>query len=390
MVEDASPRLIADDVSLAQLIDELRGVTRYALDTEFHRERTYFPQVALIQIATDERITLVDPLACDMLPFAELLGPDHLVVMHACRQDLEVLERCCGVAPVSVIDTQLAAGFLGYTTPSLATLVEAQLHQKLPKADRLTDWLKRPLRPTQLTYAASDVAHLLELHDQLRTELERRGRWEWVTDEMAELMAEPRGPRDPQEAWRRIKEVRHLKGLDLAVAQAVAAWREERAIELDLTPRHVLGDLGVVGIAVARPSTVEEMRSIRGVDGRGLRGNALTELLAVLDSHVDTAPRRARTAPLAEIPVQLRPALPLLAAWISQLARDLDIEAALLAARSDLEDLLRGDPDTRARRGWRAELVGEPVDRLLDGKVALAFERGTGLVMVPRAPAESP
>lgn len=384
MVEDASPRLISDDAGLAELIGELRHVTRYALDTEFHRERTYFPQVALIQIATDDRITLVDPLACDLTPFAEVLGPDHLVVMHACRQDLEVLERCCGIAPVSVVDTQLAAGFLGYTTPSLATLVEAELHQKLPKGDRLTDWLKRPLRPNQLTYAASDVAHLLELHDRLRAELERRGRWEWVADEMAELMAEPRGPRDPQEAWRRIKEVRHLKGLDLAVAQGVAAWREERAIELDLTPRHVLGDLGVVGIAVARPTTVEEMRSIRGVDGRGLRGNALNELLGVLESHSDSTPRRSRTAPLAEIPVQLRPALPLLAAWISQLARDLDIEAALLAARSDLEDLLRGDPDTRARRGWRAELVGRPIDRLLDGKVALAFERGTGLVMVSR------
>ena len=283
--------LIEDDDAFAALVDRLVGQELYAIDTEFHRERTYFPQVALVQIADAHGIALVDALAVDLHPFAKVLDGPGLAVMHAARQDMEVMERSCGTIPSRLIDTQLAAGFLGYTSPSLSTLLERELQVKAPKADRLTDWLRRPLGDAQLTYAAADVAHLLELHDILMQRVEAKGRTEWVEAACEELRTESRGPRDPDDAWRRIKEIRHLRDSSLAIAQAVAAWREQRAIDTDQTPRFVLSDLGVVGVAAAAPTTVEELRSLRGVDGRNLRGGMAEELLAVAAAWRVATPR---------------------------------------------------------------------------------------------------
>ena len=290
----ASFELIEDDDAFAALVDRLVGQERYAIDTEFHRERTYFPQVALVQIADEHGIALVDALAVDLHPFAKVLDGPGLAVMHAARQDMEVMERSCGTIPSRLIDTQLAAGFLGYTSPSLSTLLERELQVKAPKADRLTDWLRRPLGEAQLTYAAADVAHLLELHTILMGRVETKGRTDWVQAACEELRIEARGPRDPGEAWRRIKEIRHLRDSSLAIAQAVAAWREQRAIDTDQTPRFVLSDLGVVGVAAAAPTTVEELRSLRGVDGRNLRGGMAEELLTVVADSRGNTPLRAR------------------------------------------------------------------------------------------------
>ena len=376
--------LIEDDDAFAVLVDRLVGQERYAIDTEFHRERTYFPQVALVQIADEHGIALVDALSVDLHPFAKVLDGPGLAVMHAARQDMEVMERSCGTIPSRLVDTQLAAGFLGYTSPSLSTLLERELQVKAPKADRLTDWLRRPLGAAQLTYAAADVAHLLELHSILMERVEAKGRTDWVEAACEELRTEFRGPRDPDEAWRRIKEIRHLRDSSLAIAQAVAAWREQRAIDTDQTPRFVLSDLGVVGVAAAAPTTVEELRSLRGVDGRNLRGGMAEDLLTVVAESRGNTPSRAPASQVKEMPAELRPAVPLVSAWVSQRARDLELETALLATRSDLEDLLRGVPAARLTTGWRAELVGEPIRRLVEGEATLAFDRSTGLILEDR------
>ena len=380
---EAPPRLIQDDAEFRDLVARLREQERYAVDTEFHRERTYFPHVALVQIADSHGVALVDALAVDLHPLAEVLEGPGLAVMHAARQDMEVLDRACGTVPSRLVDTQIAAGFLGYTSPSLATLLDRELKVRLPKADRLTDWLRRPLGEAQLRYAAADVAHLLELHELLWERIVARGREEWVMEACEELRTEYRGPRDPDEAWRRIKEVRHLRGSALAIAQSVAAWWERRAAETDQTPRFVLSDLGVVGVASTAPRTVEELRSLRGVDGRNLRGCA-EELLEVVRRSQQSTPVRPQSSQVAEMPAELRPAVPLVSAWVSQRARDLELETSLLATRADLEDLLRGVPDARLTKGWRAELVGEPIRRLVEGEAALAFDREVGLVLEDR------
>ena len=380
---EAPPRLIQDDAEFRDLVARLREQERYAVDTEFHRERTYFPHVALVQIADSHGVALVDALAVDLHPLAEVLEGPGLAVMHAARQDMEVLDRACGTVPRRLFDTQVAAGFLGYSSASLSSLLVGELRVRLPKADRLTDWLRRPLGEAQLRYAAADVAHLLELHELLWERIVARGREEWVMEACEELRTEYRGPRDPDEAWRRIKEVRHLRGSALAIAQSVAAWRERRAAETDQTPRFVLSDLGVVGVASTAPRTVEELRSLRGVDGRNLRGCA-EELLEVVRRSQQSTPVRPQSSQVAEMPAELRPAVPLVSAWVSQRARDLELETSLLATRADLEDLLRGVPDARLTKGWRAELVGEPIRRLVEGEAALAFDREVGLVLEDR------
>ncbi len=352
MAEDF--HLIETDAEFERLVIRLRDAPRYAIDTEFHRERTYFPHVALVQIADEHGVSLVDALSVDLSPFAEILDGPGLAVMHAARQDMEVLELGCATIPSRLFDTQLAAGFLGFTSPSLSTLLERELGVRTGKGDRLTDWLKRPLTERQLSYAADDVAHLLQLHERLADQLEERGRSEWADAACEELRTDPRGPRDPEDAWRRIKEVRHLKGSRLALAQAVAGWRERRAAEMDLTPRFVLSDLGVVSVASSPPDTIEELKGLRGVDGRVLKGRGGEELLEIVRSSKGARPQ-GRTQPAApELSSEVRPVVPLISAWVNQRARDLDLETALLATRHDLEELLRKNPDARLAKGWRA------------------------------------
>ena len=164
------------EAGLGDLIGRLAGVAELAFDTEFHRERSYYPQLALLQIAWAGGIALVDPLRVDIAPLAPVFTGDATVVAHAAAQDLEVLDRACGCVPNDLFDTQIAAGFLGFSTPSLSTLADRLLHIHLPKGDRLTDWRQRPLSQAQLDYAAADVAHLLDLAHLIRAELEAAGR----------------------------------------------------------------------------------------------------------------------------------------------------------------------------------------------------------------------
>lgn len=379
-------RWIDDGTALAEVVGHLCDAPAFALDTEFHRERTYYPRLALIQIKWDDDLVLIDPLQVDVAPLREALLSPGTVVMHAAQQDLEVLHRACGTVPADVFDTQIAAGFVGLTTPSLSTLVERFVGHRLPKGDRLTDWLQRPLNDAQRQYAASDVAHLLELQRILTEDLGRRGRLGWVHDECESLRARPQGDADPSEAWTKIKEARHLRGAARSVARELAAWREETARRTDQPVRFVLSDLALVGIAQKAPTTVDGLRKIRGLDGRHLRNGAGEQILSVV-----ARGREARAEPATQVPEdaapqlerRLRPAVTLISAWISQVARDEDLDPAQLATRADIVDYLAGVADARLRAGWRHELVGSRISGLIDGTSALAFD-DTKLVLVER------
>lgn len=385
----AEHRIVTTETALHDLVAELLDQPRYAVDTEFHRERTYYPKVALVQIAWEGGLALVDPLAVSLQPLAKVLVGDGLAVMHAATQDLEVLDLACETLPSRLFDTQLAAGFLGLSTPSLAALADRELRIRLPKGDRLTDWLARPLRVEQLDYAAADVAHLLELHTRISTRLESLGRLSWALDECEELRAKGRPQRDSEDAWRRIKEVRQLRGTARAIGRRVAAWREARAMQLDLPVRFVLADLAIVAIAQRAPKHPDELKSLRGLDVRQL-GAAQTEaLLEVVREAIADPPVDEPSPPPADVPRDLRPAVTLVSAWVGQLANDEDLDPSLLGTRADIDALLRGDESSRLATGWRAELVGETVKRLVAGEIALAFESGRGLVVEPRAGAES-
>src|SRR5438045_3349702 len=235
-----SYELVTTAGALQSVVDELLDEPRYAVDTEFHRERTYFPKVALVQLSWPGRTVLIDPLAVSLEPLSKVLQGTGLAVLHASSQDLEVLDLACGTTPSRLFDTQIAAGFLGYASASLASLCERALRIRLPKGDRLTDWLVRPLSGEQLTYAAADVDHLLAIHDWLLERLAGLERIEWADDECEDQRLRGRPERLPHDAWRRIKEARQLRGQAFDIARALAAWREERAVKLDQPVRFVL------------------------------------------------------------------------------------------------------------------------------------------------------
>ncbi len=364
--------VIVDTAEFQAFVDRTKG-SDYAIDTEFHRERSYFPKVALIQINNGSEIALIDPLAVDPAPLAELLTSEGTAVLHAASQDLEVFQHWAGTLPERIFDTQLAAGFTGLSTPSLASLHDKVLQLSLPKTSRLTDWLARPLTPEQLDYAASDVLHLLELRDRLVADLEGRGRLQWAKDECEAMRIVPRGRRDPDEAWRRIKTVRQLKGSSLGAARLLAAWRENRAADVDQPVRFILSDLALVGIAQRRPTTPDQLRQIRGVDERLAKGATGEKLLELVQEGKDLPPLKRESGARPQPRPDLRPGVALVAAWIAQISRELEIDAALLGTRSDIEALVRGDDEARLNAGWRAELAGEPIRRLMSGEAALAF-----------------
>lgn len=372
---------IADQGSFEQLIDAVAAEERYALDTEFHRERTYFPRVALVQIAWSGGIALIDPLAVDMSSFSRLLESDALAVLHAAQQDLDVLQTCCRSVPKRLFDTQLAAGFLGYSTPSLSSLLASELKVHVAKGDRLTDWLARPLTQEQREYAASDVDHLLVLHDRITAQLGELGRLEWALQACEELRTRPVGPADPMDAWLRIKDAKILKAKARGVARSVAAWRERRAMNSDIPVRQVLPDLAILGVAQRAPRTVPELMACRGVEERHARGKLGEEILAAVAAGRDDEPEMP-SGEGEELSRGLRPAVTLVSAWIGELSRQRKIDPTLLATRSDLVSLLRGDEGARLAQGWRAEFIGDDLRRLVAGHAALSFDGKGGLRLI--------
>lgn len=377
-------RWIDSTVELAEFVDRTLAEPRYALDTEFHRERTYFPKLALVQIAAGDDIVLIDPLACDLTPLRTLFDSDCLAVLHAAQQDLDVLTHAVGAVPRRMYDTQLAAGFLGYSTPSLVSLLQSELKVSAAKGDRLTDWLHRPLTSDQCEYAASDVAYLFALQDVLDEKLAADGRTAWAFDACLELLARPVSGTDPDSAWTRLKDVRILKPRARGVARAVAAWRERRAMSIDAPVRQVLPDLAILGIAQKQPRTLEELAQARGVDDRHTRGAIGKELLAVVAAG-QTLDANLPSPDGEDLDRSMRPAVALVSAWVSEIARQSHIDTALLATRNDLVSFLRGDAEARLASGWRHDLLGDGIRRLVAGKAALTFDgRGAlNLIDVP-------
>lgn len=377
--------LVTTDNELDAVIDQAISADRYAIDTEFHRERTYYPQVALIQLAWSGGLVLIDPLEVDVKPLADLLDGDAICVVHAGVQDLEVLDLSCGTIPRNLIDTQIAAGFLGVSTGSLASLLDRFLSIKLPKGDRLTDWLRRPLTEDQLRYAASDVDHLLALTDILLEQLQEAGRVEWAEEEYALLKDRPRNRRVPEEAIGRIREARSLNGSAYQIASTLAAWREERAAERNVPVRQILSDLGIVAIAQQGPSSPQKLRGLRGVEGRHLRDGADAEIIEAVRIGKEREPMARNTRRAPELPRHLRPVVTLVTTWIAQLARNQRLDPALLATRADVENLLKGEDDCRLSRGWRQEMVGKPIAQLVSGDAAVAFDGDGNLVLEARS-----
>ena len=375
---------IEDQKIFEDFVDALLLEERVGIDTEFHRERTYFPSVALIQIAHTKGISLIDPLKVDLRGLSRLLNSQVLIVMHAASQDLEVFQHACGVVPNRLFDTQVAAGFLGMSTPSLSALYEKQLGILIKKESRLTDWMARPLSNSQLEYAANDVRYLLQVYDQISAELEDRGRAAWVEAECSILLEKEKKRRVPEEAWKKIKEGKNLRGNAQNNIRALAAWRERKAAKLNIPVRYVFPDIALVAIAQQEPKNLNSLEAIRGVETRHLKNTFPKEIFTELASAKELKPLPKKEKQDRDKSKDLRAGVALVSAWISQAARQLDLDPTILGTRSDIEALVRGDSDARMSKGWRNEIVGESVKELLKGEAALAFDGDAGLVLESR------
>ena len=383
--ESNIPEPVTTRRKLAAVVADAATADAYAIDTEFHRERTYYPRLALVQIAWHDQLAVIDPIAVPVAPLAKLLDGDGLAVLHAAEQDLEVLYHECGTRPRRIFDTQIGAGFIGYSSPSLATLHERLLGVRLAKEARLSDWFQRPLPDYMLAYAAADVERLLEICDILQDDLSARGRLEWAEEECELLLERADLGRSPDAAWLKVKEIRRMEGRPRALAQAVAKWREEYAARQDQPVRHVLSDLGVAVVAQRMPKSVAQLREIRGVEPRNLRKGADKDLVAFLNEIRDAKLAIEPTSNPPKLDPALKPAVSLIISWAAQHAAEADLDPALVATRSDIEALLGGDPDCRALKGWRAGIVAAPIQQLLDGDAAVAFDGQGRLTLEERS-----
>lgn len=355
-----SPHIIVRADALQDLASRLATREAIGLDTEFLRERTYWAQLCLVQVAGESEAACIDPLALEHLePLGALARASRpLKVLHAARQDLEVLAPLLGVAR-PVFDTQIAAALAGEPAQiGYAELARRTLGVTLAKSHTRTDWSRRPLSGAQLEYALDDVRHLLPMREVLLERLGRLGRLQWLEEELEPLA----GSRDlrvaPEEAWLRVKGLAALGPERLGLARALAAWRERRAIERNRPRGWILDDAGLREILTRLPRTPGEIESIPGLPPAFVR-HCGTDILALIEAaglpH-PPPPLPARARPDSELLARVRR----LSSVVQHVARELNLSAEVLATRRDLEQLA-GATDSALLKGWRAEVLSEPL-----------------------------
>jgi ribonuclease D len=371
--------------ALQAFCSRLAGVDWIALDTEFLREKTYYPKLCLLQIATPEVVACIDPLALDDLnPLLELIfDPAITKVMHAARQDMEIFFHLRGAAPGPVFDTQIAALLLGYPDQiGYGNLVREMLGVNLDKLHTRADWSLRPLTRDQLHYAADDVIYLVEVYRQLQHKLQQLGRLDWLAEDFAQLSRAELYQTHPEQAWLKVKGSNRLKGASLSVLQALASWREEQAIRRDLPRGWILRDDALLEIARHKPATAEALGKLRGLGDR-LLDKFGEQLVALV---VNAAGVKPQAFPGSDERVRLTPAQDALVDVMMALVRlggaRHALNPAMLASRKDLEKLALGAADADVLHGWRRKLVGEQLQALLAGELGVAVRDGE-LVAVP-------
>jgi ribonuclease D len=370
-------KLITTTDELAAFCKPLADTEFITVDTEFMRERTYWPKLCLAQVAGPEDAAAIDALAdgIDLAPLDELMAnPKVLKVFHAARQDLEIFHLRLNKVPGPLFDTQVAAMVCGHgEAASYESLATKLAKAKIDKSSRFTDWSRRPLSERQITYALSDVTHLRVVYEKLKRQLDKSGRFSWIAEEMAVLNDPATYRGDPELAWRRLKPRGSSPRL-LAILKEVAAWRERTAQRIDIPRQRLLRDEQLLEIASHAPKTVEELAMTRGL-GRGFaEGWQGRELIEAVD--------RARALPESELPARERPAeqirapgavVDLLRTLLRLKAEQAGVAGRLVANADELDRIAAGKRDVPALKGWRREVFGADAVDLIEGRLALAL-----------------
>ncbi len=372
-VDPLDPRMIDCPAALDALVDEVGDEASYAIDTEFIRERTYHAELSLVQVAWSGGVAVIDPLQVDIRPLARLFARSGLAVLHAATADLEIFAHYTGSLPKRIFDTQIAGAFLGHGQASLANLLRDELDITISKSEQLSDWRLRPLPEAAIAYAAGDVAHLLALHEKMMGSLVARGRREWVEEECERLRTRDLTPPDPRLCWWKLKGRSRLPPESLGVAQALAAYRERESARYDVPPRFFMADLPLLAMAHKPPRSREELETVRGLNHKHLKAQNAAALLESIREGLQMPPEALRLPPPPESAATVALAT-LCSAWVAQRAADEQIDGAMLATRDELSELVESPADSRVTRGFRRMLVGQDLERIIRGEVAIGVD----------------
>ena len=376
-------RVITTTQDLVSFVATLADEQFITVDTEFIRERTYYPQLCLLQIASSKEAVAIDPLAeaMDLSPlYPVLVRPELVKVFHAAGQDVEIFYKLTGAVPTPLYDTQIAGMVCGFgESSSYETLVRELVGAKLDKASRFTDWARRPLSDRQLVYALDDVIHLRKIYELMQAKIAANSRAEWIGEEMREQFEESRFRIDTANCWKRLK-VKSRDAFYLNMLRAAAAWREEMAMQRNVPRQRILRDEVVLQLAAISPQSPEEMAEVRGL------GNQLSrDWQALLIERLHAA----RIAPKETFPTPpprhhgLNPAqdtcMDLLRMLLKQKCDEAGVVPRLVAEREELEALVKGEvplADSHVMHGWRYQVFGQYAENLLRGKLTAAVDHG--------------
>jgi ribonuclease D len=373
------PALVTTTAELDALCQRLRAERFVTVDTEFMRERTYWPELCVVQLAGDREVAVVDAQAegLDLAPLGALLADEAVEkIFHACRQDIEIFVLRFGAVPKPLFDTQVAAMVAGFGDQvGYDALVAALTGGHIDKAHRFSDWSARPLSQAQIDYAAADVTHLRGVYRKLRERLERDNRLDWVAEEMA-LLADPATYQpDPETMWERLRPRTNNRRL-LGILRAIAAWREREAQRSNIPRGRMLKDEAILEIAATAPTTVDALSRARGITRGFAEGRMGASLLAAIAEAKSVPDDALPPAPALRDGPRASPALvSLLKVLLAAKCEQHHVAAKLVANSDDIDRLASEDtPDIPALHGWRHEIFGADAQALKEGGVALGVQ----------------
>ncbi len=376
--------LITKQSELSKFCAQVEHGAYITVDTEFIRDKTYFPKLCLVQIAGGEHAAAIDPLAEDINlepVFALLQKPDLVKVFHACRQDIEIFYLLSGAIPVNVFDTQIAASVCGYgESVSYETLVNKIVGQDLDKSSRFTDWSARPLSEKQLNYALSDVTHLQTIYEHIKAQIEQAGRTSWIAEEHAQLTDPALYQIEAHNAWKRLK-YGTMRPKHLAVLRELAQWREIEARKNDVPRGRILKDESLVELASSIPRKTADLARMRSMD-KNLSKSKADEVFACVE--------RALALPQTEWPQVSKSRKPpenitsliaMLQLLLKVKADIHGIAASIIADKDDLEAVALGKTEITVLQGWRYDVFGRKAQLLIEGKLKLSLNAKTKQVV---------
>lgn len=382
------PEFVTTQKRYEEFLNKALKYDAVALDTEFIREKTYWPKLCLIQLATKDEAILVDPFLVDILPIKRLLtNKDVVKVFHAPRQDIEILHHKTGVFPKPMFDTQIAASFLGHATQvGYGHLVHSELGVKLHKGDSYTVWSDRPLSKSQLNYAEDDVTYLIKLYYSMTKKLKRLGRDKWAQQDINKYLNPELYNVDPYERFWHLRKVNQLKKAQLSAARELSAWREITSMKRNLPRRWILSDEQIVEACRMKISCVSDLLRLRGIKGK-LSMDDIRDIVDALTKGFNAKPKDwpdvrefnaihgKNICHTQDCPLHAQ--IDLMKAIVDVRADENDIAAQTICTSKDLSFLAQdATDDLELLEGWRYKIVGKDLLDFINGKLLLGFKNG--------------